>query len=174
MILSSDIWKDIKDYEGFYQISDKGVIKSLHRFVSCKDDTIKEVKETIINTGNNGNGYLFVYLWKNNKCKRYYVHRLVAKHFIPNPNNYLEINHKDRNKANNNVSNLEWCNSKQNKEHAIAIKIIRNDGIVYNSIKDAANKNNILPATLSHRLNNNYYIKHKTDISFKYYHDCPI
>lgn len=105
-----DDWKDIKGFEGLYKINSNGDIKSLSRIVKCKDGTLKPIKERIVKVGNNGSGYLFVYLWKNNISHRYYVHRLVAETFIENPNNLLEVNHIDNNKANNNVDNLEWCN----------------------------------------------------------------
>lgn len=62
-------------------------------------------------------GYLRVYLWKNNKQKTYLIHRLVAEAFIPNPSKYLEVNHKDENKKNNKVDNLEWCTRKYNMHY---------------------------------------------------------
>lgn len=159
-------WKDITDFENYYQVSNTGLIKCKEHVVKCNID-IKLCKEHILSPGDNGNGYLFVYLWKNNKQYRFYIHRLVASHFINNPNNLPQINHKDKNKLNNNVSNLEWCTDKQNKEHRNGIKIIRNDGVIYNSIKEAATKNNLSITRLNKLLDNNYY-------KFKYYHDCKI
>lgn len=67
-------------------------------------------------------GYFKIQLSKNNKIKHYLVHRLVAQTFIPNPNNYLEINRKDENKQNNHISNLEWCNRKYNVNYGTGIK----------------------------------------------------
>ena len=96
-------WKDIEGYQGLYQISDKGRVKSLYFG-----------KERILKPGNNGQGYLHVILCKNGKMKYYKVHRLVCQTFIPNPNNLPEVNHKDENKENNSVHNLEWCSSKYN------------------------------------------------------------
>lgn len=110
VVVYKNDWKDIKGFEGLYKINSNGDIKSLSRNVKCKDGTIKPIKERIVKVANNGNGYLFVYLWKNNISHRYYIHRLVAETFIDNPNNLLEVNHIDNNKANNNVENLEWCN----------------------------------------------------------------
>ena len=110
IITFKDDWKDIKGFEGLYKINSNGDIKSLSRKVTCKDKTNKTIKERIVKAGNNGTGYLFVCLWKNNISYRYYVHRLVAETFIENPDNLLEVNHIDNNKANNNVDNLEWCN----------------------------------------------------------------
>lgn len=102
-------WKDIKSYEGMYQVSDLGRVKSLHNG-----------KVRILRYGNNGNGYLFVNLSKNNKVTNFYIHRLVAQYFLCNPENLPEVNHKDENSLNNNVNNLEWCTHKYNinyREH---------------------------------------------------------
>ena len=98
-----EIWKDIKDYEGHYQVSNLSRVKS-----------IKFGKERILKPVTDRHGYLIVGLWKNNKQKIYKVHRLVAEAFIPNPYNLPQVNHKDENPLNNNVNNLEWCNSKYN------------------------------------------------------------
>ena len=101
--MKKELWKDIKDYEGHYQVSNWGRIKS-----------IKFGKERILKPVTDRHGYLLVSLWKNNKQKTYKVHRLVAEAFIPNPYNLPQVNHKDENPLNNNVNNLEWCNSKYN------------------------------------------------------------
>lgn len=136
-----EIWKDIKNFEGSYQISNTGKVKSLKRdvFNGCKFITRPE---RIIKFGDNGHGYLFVSLWKNNKPTRMYVHKLVAEAFIPNPNNYKEINHKDENKANNNVYNLEWCDRKYNENY----KTKRIRGAIENSkpIVKIIDKHNII------------------------------
>ena len=100
---NEEIWKDIVDYEGLYQISNQGRVKSL-----------KYGKERIMKPGNNGDGYLFVWLWKNGERKKYKIHRLVAQAFLHNPNNLPQVNHKDEDKTNNKVDNLEWCSSKYN------------------------------------------------------------
>lgn len=102
-----EIWKDIAGYEGSYQVSNLGRIKSLVR----KNVT----KEKILNGGNNGDGYIKVSL--NNKL--HYVHRLVADAFIPKIEGRNFVNHKDENKSNNNVNNLEWCTNKENINHSV-------------------------------------------------------
>ena len=102
---SKEIWKEIKGYEGRYQISSLGRVKSLNYNKTGKED--------ILSPGNI-RGYLHVRLSKEGKSKPFQVHRLVALHFIPNPNNYPEVNHKDENKQNNTVDNLEWCDRKYN------------------------------------------------------------
>lgn len=97
-------WKDVKDYEGLYQVSNLGRVKGLK-------------KGKILKQHDNGKGYMQVGLYKNNKGKPYYVHRLVAKAFIPNTENKPEVNHKDKDRANNCVDNLEWVTSKENEQH---------------------------------------------------------
>ena len=96
-------WKDIVGYEGLYQVSDKGSVKS-----------IGYGKERILSPGKLQNGYLRVNLCKNGEKKNLLVHRLVAQAFIPNPDNLPEVNHKDEDKENNSVQNLEWCDGKYN------------------------------------------------------------
>lgn len=102
-------WKDIKEYEGLYQISNFGRVKSLEKRAGNskrKEKILKEFKDK--------NGYIRVILCKNNKTSLKGVHRLIAEAFIPNPNNYPQINHKDEDKQNNNINNLEWCTCKYN------------------------------------------------------------
>ena len=106
-----EIWKDIEGYEGLYQVSNLGRVKSLpkqKRFgeILLKQNTIK--------------GYKRVCLSKNNVQKYYLVHRLVAHAFISNLENKEQINHKDENKKNNCVNNLEWCDRKYNLNYGTA------------------------------------------------------
>ena len=96
-----EIWKDIKDYEGVYEVSNFGGVRN-------------KINKTNKHQSNNGHGYIAVNLWKNNKGKTKYVHRLVAQAFIPNPDNKREVHHKDSNRSNNNVNNLAWVTSKEN------------------------------------------------------------
>ena len=108
-----EIWKDIKGYEGFYQISNLGRVKSLKKW--SVNDRAFVSNESLLTPWNNGNDYLVVSLSYNNKRKNHYIHRLVAEHFIDNPYEYSQVNHKDYNKRNNNVNNLEWCTAKYNR-----------------------------------------------------------
>ena len=105
-----EIWKNIKGYEGLYQVSNLGRVKSLER----KDNLGRKVNEKILKNRNATHGYIAVILSKDSNKKTYRVHRLVAEAFIPNPNKYLEVNHKDENKSNNRIDNLEWCDRKYN------------------------------------------------------------
>ena len=109
MIFPRRKWKDIPGYEGLYQVSNLGEIKSLNYRNTGKEKIIKPRK--------NKGGYLRVVLCKNGKQKDFLVHRLVAIAFIPNHNNYNQVNHKDENPSNNNVNNLEWCTSKYNSNY---------------------------------------------------------
>ena len=104
-----EIWKPIKGYEGLYEISNWGRVKSLNYRKSGKAELMIPV--------DNGNGYLFVNLWKNGEYEQILIHRLVATHFIENPENKPEVNHKDENKENNSVENLEWIWHKDNINH---------------------------------------------------------
>ena len=101
-----EIWKDIPEYEGLYQVSTFGRVKSLPRN-GAKGGILKSAKKKQKN-------YLSVILSKNNKRKNILVHRLVALAFIPNPENLPYINHKDENPSNNYVNNLEWCTHEYN------------------------------------------------------------
>lgn len=111
-------WRDIAGYEGMYQISNLGRVKSLERQMKLNLNKDKNMikKEKILKPGKTGikRNYLGVELLKNSKQKHKYIHRLVAETFIPNPNNYKEVNHKDENTLNNCASNLEWCDTKYN------------------------------------------------------------
>ena len=101
------MWKDIKGYEGLYQVSDTGEVKSLARTRNSKNGCICPVPECIRKQKTDKDGYKEVALCKDGKTKHCRVHRLVAEAFIDNPNNYSVVNHKDENPANNNVDNLE-------------------------------------------------------------------
>ena len=106
-----EIWKDVKGYEGMYQVSNKGNVKSLDRVVISKNGVSKNLKGKMLAHKKHKGGYLQVVLCQD--INRY-IHRLVAETFIPNIENLHEINHKDENKKNNNVENLEWCTRKYN------------------------------------------------------------
>lgn len=93
-----EIWKDIPNYEGIYQVSNLGNIRKIWK-----------TKTTLCKPSYDSHKYKQIVLTKDKKRKSYKVHRLVALAFIPNPNDYSEINHIDENKQNNNVKNLEWC-----------------------------------------------------------------
>lgn len=104
-----EIWKDIAGYEGLYQVSNTGKVRSFIRKSELQSPW-HLIKPHITR------GYAFIALYTNKvkRSKNFLLHRLVAQAFIPNPNNYPEINHKDENKLNNAVDNLEWCTRSYN------------------------------------------------------------
>lgn len=110
-----EVWKGIEGYEGLYQVSNFGRVKSLERDVYNPRYEIKHLKEKILKAGINIDGHLYVNLYKNGVKKPYLIHRLVAEAFIPNPHNNPIAHHKDHNPLNNNVDNLVWLT---HEEHA--------------------------------------------------------
>ena len=119
-------WKDVVDYEGVYKISNYGVVISLDRYV-LNNGTPVIVKGRQIAPIHKKEGYLQYALSKSGRRKKYYAHRLVAQAFIPNPDNLPEVNHKDGNKANNHVSNLEWVSKADNQKHAHTNNLLSRD-----------------------------------------------
>jgi hypothetical protein len=116
-----EIWKDINGYEGYYQISNQGNVRSIDRF-----DGVHDRKGTIIKPSLKQNGYLQVGLRMHSKRKWIGVHRLVAIHFIENPDNKPQVNHIDGNKQNNTINNLEWVTAKENQNHATKLGLRKN------------------------------------------------
>lgn len=116
--MEEEIWKDIPEYEGLYQVSNFGRVKGLKREVSCRWNNNKKLSEKHLKTLTYKVGYEYIYLSKNGIRVRYKVHRIVAKTFIPNPENKREVNHKNGIKSDNMVTNLEWVTSRENQLHA--------------------------------------------------------
>ena len=112
-----EVWKDYKDYEGLYQASNLGRMRSLDRWVKSKSGSVRLCKGKILKLCTDKYGYLNVGLWKNNKVKTYLVHRIIAETFLPNSDNLPCVNHKDENPLNNVVSNLEWCTASYNTNY---------------------------------------------------------
>lgn len=112
-----EIWKPVRDYEGLYEVSNLGRVKSLSKF-HCTSKNYSSLgywsKEKILKPIIGVQGYLYVNLYKNKKHNFKRIHILVAQAFIKNPNKFPMINHKDENVMNNVVSNLEWCDNKYN------------------------------------------------------------
>lgn len=108
-----EIWKDAKGYEGLYQISNLGKVKRLVS-VKCKKERFLSI------TKDRKSGYCRVMLCKNNKTKRFLIHRLIAEHFIPNPENKPCIDHINGVKDDNRIENLRWCTYKENNNYQIA------------------------------------------------------
>ena len=145
-----EVWRDIEGYEGLYQVSNLGRVKSFAKKGNWKEKILIQSKTR--------DGYNIVGLYKNSKNTTVRVHRVVAKAFIPNPNSFLEVNHKDGNKNNNAVDNLEWCTCEENMKHSWNIGLRRTKDILSN-LHEYANKGGRNPSSrpvIQYDLYNNY------------------
>ena len=115
---NKEIWKSIPGYEGIYEVSSYGNVKSLDRKITNSIGTTRLYKGKILKKNNDRYGYPVCKLWKNSKGKNHTIHRLVAITFIENDDDKLLVNHIDGNKTNNHISNLEWCTNSENDLHA--------------------------------------------------------
>lgn len=135
-------WKPIEGFEGIYEVSNLGRVKSLKRIT----DEIHHIPCKILKPTTNKDGYVRVGMRKNKKQFSKTVHRLVAEAFIPNPNNLPEVNHLDGNKQNNRAENLSWCTAKQNQKHSLEMGLRRaselNGGGVIHVTKEVNDKIN--------------------------------
>lgn len=112
-----EIWKDVCGYEGLYQVSNLGNVRSLDRFELLKNNVSRRRKGRMLKQQVDKDGYLVVGFTKEAKHYYFKVHRLVATAFLENSENYNQVNHKDENKGNNVVTNLEWCDAKYNTNY---------------------------------------------------------
>lgn len=111
--MENEIWRDIKGYEGLYQVSNLGRVKSLAHTIVRSNGWKQTFGERILKA-KNALGYSSVTLCDRGKHRSNYVHRLVAEAFVPNPNGYLEVNHKNEDKRDNRAENIEWCTRQYN------------------------------------------------------------
>ena len=118
--MNEEIWRPIEGYEGLYEVSNTGRVRSVDRYVEYSNGGIHLHKGKVLSPAKDKNGYLKVVLNCNGKCKTINVHGLAAQAFIPNPDNLPMVNHKDEDKTNNNVTNLEWCDVKYNLSYGTA------------------------------------------------------
>ena len=114
-------WRPIEGYEGLYEVSNTGQVRSLDKY----DSMNRFLRGRILRLFTDGLGYLRAQLYSNSKRKSFLVHRLVAQAFIPNPDNLPQVNHRDENPSNDNVDNLEWCDGKYNVNYGTRIDRIR-------------------------------------------------
>lgn len=125
--MMEEIWKDIEGYEGIYQVSNLGRVRSLDRIITqhhpeTGKDVTYVVHGQIMAPYFNMNGYQCVRLRSEKGRRTFLVHRLVAKEFVPNPNGYDIVNHKDESRDNNHADNLEWCTQKYNVNYGTSIQ----------------------------------------------------
>lgn len=161
-----EIWRPVVEYEGLYEVSNLGRVRGIPRG-GCDGRVLKQ--------GLNDKGYYCVNLSKHCVIKRCRVHRLVAMAFIPNPNNYPSINHKDENPHNNHVDNLEWCTQKYNMNYGTAREraALKNgkkiaqytiEGVLvatYNSSYEAMRKTGIIASHIRECCKGGCYVKRK-------------
>lgn len=164
--LLNEEWRDIKGYEGLYQISNYGRLKSFN---------YKKGHETKIIKYHTNKNYYKTHLSKSNTSKQFLIHRLVAQHFIPNPENKETVNHIDCNKLNNKVNNLEWNTRKENQQHAIknnCINKIKMNKIPYDFLYQEyiVNKKSINKIS---KESNNFYSISTINRALRYY-NIPI
>ena len=159
-----EIWKDIKGYEGLYQVSNYGRVKSLSRLkknfnVNTKTMDTIILPEKIRKPQLTRYGYYRIGLTKNSKQIYYSIHRLVTEAFISNPDNLPQINHKDENKTNNEVTNLEWCTAKYNGNYGTRNKRVGEKqykqikcvetGVIYKSLTEASKSTGLSMGNIS-------------------------
>ena len=116
---TSEQWLPIRGFEGEYEVSDHGQVRSLDRYVRNRSGTALK-RGKLLKPRRDGRGYFFVGLYRERKSTQCRVHRLVAEHFLTNASNFPVVNHLDNCPTNNHVSNLEWCTQKENIRHAAA------------------------------------------------------
>lgn len=141
-----EIWKPVKGFEGKYEVSSHGKVKSIGTYNTCKRGILSPMIDT--------SGYLHVKLYDSGRTKDIGVHRLVAETFIPNPNCLGYVNHKDENPMNNSVDNLEWCTNSYNLAYSLGKRVSQynKSGLLiktYNSIADASRELGIPTTNIS-------------------------
>lgn len=131
--MKTEQWKSIKGYEGLYEVSNLGRVRSLDRLVKYNGFVKKDSQ--IIKPATSCNGYLFVCLYNQTQKRILYLHKLVAENFIPNPYKRSVINHIDEIKSNNEYINLEWCTTSDNVLHSIKTGTSYHNGMSYGRSK---------------------------------------
>ncbi|WP_099045145.1 NUMOD4 domain-containing protein [Leuconostoc citreum] len=175
-------WKDIEEYEGLYQVSNYGEVRSLDRqqthIINGKERTMN-LKGKVLSKINTADGYHYVALSKEGNLVPHRISRLVAQAFIPNPDNLPQVNHMDEDRKNNHVGNLEWCTAKYNNNYgnrkakiinslSVMLKVTFKDGSyeVYSSRAEASEKLGISKGSISRWANG--HTKCRRGMKFEY------
>ena len=165
-MIINEIWKDIKGYEGLYQVSNMGRVKSLERINEKNGNQLLKERILKINVNKNRNNYCQVRLSKNRKTKTHKLHRLVLSTFNPIKNmENLQVGHQDGNPQNNTLENLYWCTPKENMNNPITIQRLKNVGVkikividnveyIFNTISQASKELNLNRGTIYNALKN--------------------
>jgi hypothetical protein len=135
-VMENEIWKPLPGLEDDYMVSTFGSIKSLDRKIRHGHSIFLMKKGRVLKQQTTGTGYLYASIAKDGKVSRSYVHRLVAMTFLYNPNELKDINHKDGNKKNNRVENLEWCNRSDNLKHARDSNLLSICKVTWDNVRD--------------------------------------
>lgn len=117
--LPDEVWKDVIGYEGYYEVSSLGRVRSVDRTVTGIDGVTQHFKGHLMTQRPDGNNYLICHLRMNRTRRMIHVHRMVAEAFIPNPDNLPQVNHKDNSRTNSRVDNLEWCTVAYNSNYGL-------------------------------------------------------
>lgn len=164
-VIMMERWKTIEGYEGFYEVSDKGNVRSVKREFLGRNGVTKPVHEKLLkpnrtkSTERHPIQRYAVELWRDNKRKRVLVHRLVAEAFVLNPDGKPQVNHKDGKPENNEADNLEWATNSENVKHAYdnqlrrkvykPIRATNADGYIdFDNVSDAARHFNVTPGAI--------------------------
>ena len=146
-------WRPVVGYEGLYEVSNTGRVRSLDMYVKSRYGNYRLHKGKVLSPAKDKNGYLKVNLCYNGKDKIIRVHRLVTEAFIPNPDNLPEVNHKDEDKTNNRVENLEWCDRSYNINY----------GTRKDKVRDTKIKNGCWTGLSKEEYKKKYYQNHKKE-----------
>lgn len=172
--LKTEVWKPVSGYESYYEISNKGTVRSLERLVPLKNG-LRTIKAKILTSRKNNFGYIEVRLSKNSNCKTLFIHVLLAKAFLTCPAESYEVNHINGIKDDNRLENLEWVTHAENVKHAYQLKLIKPKakhvidtctGKEYQSSKEAALEIGMHPSTLRNYLCG-FYKNNPTCLEYK-------
>jgi hypothetical protein len=142
------VWRPVRDFEGLYEVSNVGRVRSLDRLQSRSSwrqrEFMQHYKGRILKPYFNNKGYATVTLQIHKKADRRLISRMVAEAFLPNPDNLPCVNHKDQNPSNNHVSNLEWCTVQYNVTYANAIEFAEHGNVYTDTSGNASSKNHVI------------------------------